>query len=315
MSKRPKLFMLIGLPGSGKSTFARNKVKFYDNTCNETKLVIVSSDDIREELYGTRSCQKDPARIFEIAHERVIEFLEQGWDVIFDATNITRKNRISLLKKIPAYIEKFAQICWAPISTCIERDLKREFSVKANVIWRMAYKFQMPFYDEGFDHICISYPEDFNYKTYIEEDILNPSNINMSHDSPYHSFSIWEHCKKAKEYAVNNKFSSFVADAALYHDIGKFFTKSFMNSKGEVTDRAHFYNHENVGAWLSLGVLNSNSKTTTDNDFIIYTAWLISQHMLICALRQGGENKYLDHLPRTWYHDLYNLFECDQAAH
>lgn len=311
MSKQPKLFMLIGLPGSGKSTFARNRVKFYDD-CNKTKLEIVSSDDIREELYGTRSCQKDPARVFEIAHERIINSLEQGLDVIFDATNITRKNRASLLKKIPAYTEKFAQICWAPISTCIERDLKREFSVKADVIWKMAYKFQMPFYDEGFDHICISYPEDFNYKAYIEEDILNPSNINMSHDSPYHSFSIWEHCKKAKEYAINNKFSSFVVDAAMYHDIGKFFTKSFINSKGEVTDRAHFYNHENVGAWLTLGVFNNS---TVDNESIIFTAWLISQHMSIYALRQSGKNKYLDHLPHTWYHDLYNLFECDQAAH
>lgn len=311
MSKQPKLFMLIGLPGSGKSTFARNRVKFYDD-CNKTRLEIVSSDDIREELYGTRSCQKDPARVFEIAHERIINSLEQGWDVIFDATNITRKNRASLLKKIPAYTEKFAQICWAPISTCIERDLKREFSVKADVIWKMAYKFQMPFYDEGFDHICISYPEDFNYKAYIEEDILNPSNINMSHDSPYHSFSIWEHCKKAKEYAINNKFSSFVVDAAMYHDIGKFFTKSFINSKGEVTDRAHFYNHENVGAWLTLGVFNNS---TVDNESIIFTAWLVSQHMSIYALRQSGRDKYLDHLPHTWYHDLYNLFECDQAAH
>ena len=311
MSKQPKLFMLIGLPGSGKSTFARNRVKFYDD-CNKTRLEIVSSDDIREELYGTRSCQKDPAIIFEIAHERIINSLKQGCDVIFDATNITRKNRASLLKKIPAYTEKFAQICWAPISTCIERDLKREFSVKADVIWKMAYKFQMPFYDEGFDHICISYPEDFNYKAYIEEDILNPSNINMSHDSPYHSFSIWEHCKKAEEYAINNKFSSFVVNAAKYHDIGKFFTKSFINSKGEVTDRAHFYNHENVGAWLTLGVFNNS---TVDNESIIFTAWLISQHMSIYALRQSGKNKYLDYLPHTWYHDLYNLFECDQAAH
>ena len=311
MSKQPKLFMLIGLPGSGKSTFARNRVKFYDD-CNKTRLEIVSSDDIREELYGTRSCQKDPAIIFEIAHERIINALEQGWEVIFDATNISRKNRASLLKKIPAYTEKFAQICWAPISTCIERDLKREFSVKADVIWKMAYKFQMPFYDEGFDHICISYPEDFNYKAYIEEDILNPSNINMSHDSPYHSFSIWEHCKKAEEYAINNKFSSFVVNAAKYHDIGKFFTKSFINSKGEVTDRAHFYNHENVGAWLTLGAFNNS---TVDNESIIFTAWLVSQHMSIYALRQSGRNKYLDHLPHTWYHDLYNLFECDQAAH
>ena len=93
------IYLLIGLPGAGKSTFARNKVKFYDNTCNETKLVIVSSDDIREELYGTRSCQKDPAIIFEIVHERIINSLKQGWDVIFDATNITRKIECLFLRK------------------------------------------------------------------------------------------------------------------------------------------------------------------------------------------------------------------------
>ena len=41
----------------------------------------------------------------------------------------------------------------------------------------------------------------------------------------------------------------WAARVALYHDIGKAFTKKFLNSKGERTDIAHYYNHQNVSAY------------------------------------------------------------------
>lgn len=41
MKNKPKLFMLVGLSGSGKSTFAQKLAK-------EEKAIIVSSDAIRE---------------------------------------------------------------------------------------------------------------------------------------------------------------------------------------------------------------------------------------------------------------------------
>ena len=53
-----KLFMIIGLPASGKSTVAMDFAKM--NNAN-----IHSSDKIREEWYGDESIQGDNVKIFE----------------------------------------------------------------------------------------------------------------------------------------------------------------------------------------------------------------------------------------------------------
>ena len=57
--------------------------------------------------------------------------------------------------------------------------------------------------------------------------------------------------------------------AALYHDCGKVFTQVFHNAKGEPTEEAHYYNHENVGAY---DCLCDYSKT-------LLTSVLINLHM------------------------------------
>ena len=46
------LIMMCGIPASGKSTIARNLQQLIGNT------PIVSMDDIRVYLFGTRKCQK-----------------------------------------------------------------------------------------------------------------------------------------------------------------------------------------------------------------------------------------------------------------
>ena len=51
----PKLEILIGLPGSGKSTYCKEKRELNSNS------VYLSSDKIREELYGNESIQGNPA--------------------------------------------------------------------------------------------------------------------------------------------------------------------------------------------------------------------------------------------------------------
>ena len=49
----PICHCLIGLPGSGKSTFARQWVE-YDPNC-----IIISTDTIRAELFGDETIQGD----------------------------------------------------------------------------------------------------------------------------------------------------------------------------------------------------------------------------------------------------------------
>lgn len=58
-----KLYMMIGLPGSGKSTIAKEISKSED-------AVIVSSDEIRKEL-GDINDQSQNNKVFEEAEKRL----------------------------------------------------------------------------------------------------------------------------------------------------------------------------------------------------------------------------------------------------
>ena len=53
--KIPTLTLLIGLPGSGKTTYAKNYAQKYIND-----VVHLSSDKIRQELYGDETIQGNP---------------------------------------------------------------------------------------------------------------------------------------------------------------------------------------------------------------------------------------------------------------
>lgn len=87
----PKLEILIGLPGSGKSTYAKEEHESNSNS------VYLSSDKIREELYGNESIQGNPVEVFTLMQSRAIEALKSGRDVFYDATNLTRKDRAGIL--------------------------------------------------------------------------------------------------------------------------------------------------------------------------------------------------------------------------
>lgn len=82
-----KLTLMVGPSGAGKSTFV----------ANEKSYKVISSDDIREEVCGNREDQSQNEKVFRIIHELVRTRIHAGLDVIIDATNIRRKNRLSLV--------------------------------------------------------------------------------------------------------------------------------------------------------------------------------------------------------------------------
>lgn len=85
MSKR--LYVPIGIPGSGKSTWCRRMLEAPS----------VSSDDIRRELFGTLCKAHDVTpeqkkehnrQVWDLFYGRVESWLGQGEDVIADGTNL-----------------------------------------------------------------------------------------------------------------------------------------------------------------------------------------------------------------------------------
>lgn len=294
MATRSKLIILCGIPGSGKSTYARELCKVRISLSR--KCVHLSSDAIREELYGDESIQGNPSEVFSLMQKRAVEELNNGNDVIYDATNLTRKDRKCIIDVCPKFVEIVCVVCWAPLNDCIDRDSKRERSVGRDIIMKMISRFQFPFYDEGIQSIVIRRPDNYNADDYR---FFEVENMKIPHDNPNHTLSIFEHCEEAYRVACEKHFSNCVREAARFHDIGKPLVKAFIDAKGNPSDHAHYYSHQCVSAWIACGFLY--------DEFVL---WLISVHM-----DPFLNTKYYNALPKMYKDAIDQLHECDLLAH
>lgn len=154
MHNIPVFAMIVGLPGSGKSYFVDHY--FTKN------LHIHSSDKIREEVLKDVNNQKHNAKVFDILNHRVHTDLSNGLSCVDDATNIERRYRLNLIADI-AEIEciKNVYVMTTDIEMCFARNNIRERHVPESSILRMAIRFQIPDYSEGWTNIYLV-DEDLN---------------------------------------------------------------------------------------------------------------------------------------------------------
>lgn len=133
--RKNQLYMLIGIPGCGKTTFAKKYL-------TKTNTIIISTDEIRKELTGTYSfSNKTNEKVFNTAKRRIKSALLNGLNVVFDATNtqkIYRQNFIKVAQDTKSDV--VAIIFKTPLSICLERNSKRnlERRVPDNVIINMS---------------------------------------------------------------------------------------------------------------------------------------------------------------------------------
>lgn len=105
--------LLVGLPGSGKSTFAQQLNQQIPNS------VIISTDAIRRRLYGDEQIQGDWNRIENIVIEQVRLAITYEQIAIYDATNVRLAWRNSFLDKVSDLNSEW--IAWwikTPVNIC-----------------------------------------------------------------------------------------------------------------------------------------------------------------------------------------------------
>ena len=290
---KPEFILLCGIAGVGKSTFARSlsKLRHYE---------ICSSDAIRGELWGNESDQREPNKVFQVMLARTRKALSEGKSVIYDAANIEEKYRLQILQQVCKFdCLKVCDVFITKPETCIARQQLRERKVPEHVIWRQIKKFQTPNYYEGWDEIHI-FIEAFNEE---ERDKKARKLIDFDQYNPHHTYNLLDHQWYSGQYAKDKKFPQIVIDAAFLHDFGKIYTQSFDDN-----GVAHYYNHENVGAYFYFLLTNQS------NDDAIDSSWLIAHHMDFFK-----DEKYMKKL-RTragerLYARLKELNECDLNAH
>ena len=110
-----------GIVGSGKSYLA--ETLYIDKNGEIIKPVIHSSDALREELYGDENNQSNNNDLFNELHRRIKEDLKNNVDVIYDATNISKKRRTAFLQELKN-IECFkVSVCvMTPFEVCVSQN-------------------------------------------------------------------------------------------------------------------------------------------------------------------------------------------------
>lgn len=146
---KPNLFVMVGISGSGKSTYS-NKLK------TDFSAELVETDAIRVELIGDAQDQTQNGRVFSVAKDRVAKYLAEGKNVIIDATSLSIKDRkdwVDIGKANSALIN--AYFVDTPVNVAKQRNSSRLRQVPEWVIDKQASKLHAPTRSEGFDAVSV----------------------------------------------------------------------------------------------------------------------------------------------------------------
>lgn len=154
----PTLYMLIGVPASGKSTWLAQR--------DLSDAVVISTDDIiqaRAEAQGKTYDQVFKKEVKSATTQMVANFraaIEADKDIYWDQTNVTAAARAKKLALGPDTYEKVAVFFRTPDHQEHARRLasREGKNIPWNVIASMKSQLEAPSADEGFDRIIMVSP-------------------------------------------------------------------------------------------------------------------------------------------------------------
>src|SRR5437660_3791586 len=142
-----RIVVLVGLPGSGKSTYLE-----------QAGSGGLSSDAIRKLLADDETDQSIHVQVFQTLRYLLEQRLAIGREVTYiDATNLTpeeRRQYIEIGRAQQCEIE--AVFFDVPLEVCRERNARRHRVVPDEALEKMAAKLVRPGIDEGFTRVTVA---------------------------------------------------------------------------------------------------------------------------------------------------------------
>lgn len=272
------LTIMVGLPGSGKDTLIKKQWK---------NVVVLSSDEIRVELYGYED-QTHNSEVFAEMNRRAKEAGKAGSHVIYNATNLNRGHRVGLCNDMKKYFDTIeVAVCICPIDIILKRNVERtERHLPEDKLRQMIKSIQLP----------VPYEYPYARITYYSTGRNGQLEINKLEDlktyeqhNKYHSEPLGLHIERVANACASN---AMAYTAARYHDLGKPFCKS-VDTEGYF----HFISHPAVSAYMYMSdIMNSFNGTFTNELDIMF---LIESHDYIFSfgldfekMKQKMSNKY-----------------------
>lgn len=145
MKRLPKIIILKGLPGSGKSTWSK---EICEKDENYTR---ISKDDIRKEIRERKGLdywvRVDEKEVLEIRDILIAASIEQGKNVIVDDTNLNPAHERMIKEKFGGRARIEVKKFNISLEECIRRDSLRpqEKRVGEKVIKDMYRRYMSPF--------------------------------------------------------------------------------------------------------------------------------------------------------------------------
>lgn len=146
-----KLVLLIGLPGSGKSSLAQRLLVRHPHW------LLISTDTIRGKLFGDEAVQGPWLQVWAQVQQQFQQAVRAEKTAIYDATNTQRRHRREVI--VSAREAGFKRILGVWLDTalelCLQRNQQRYRQVPPEIILQMHRQLlgAPPSCQEGLDHL------------------------------------------------------------------------------------------------------------------------------------------------------------------